>query len=216
MSISNHPSLAEVRAQVKQLGKDQANGKESQIRFALVIVENSHYGLFDLQPNKHGPGKDDANLLMDDWIEGKEECQFHDRTSGSGKKTLSNIKKMVRLGGCPKWGRSTYDNVNTLLAMRLEEQKNKKKVKGAHDCLLEYATAQLGSDHLIVGDELREFVFTNEKEPDTEETVLESARKTLNRLSKGRVPASASSKAAAEAAINVITQGLADLARARN
>jgi hypothetical protein len=218
----NAPTFESLLAVATDLGTQAGQGTDTQIKFDLKILEGAYLGTLSLDPNKHGQDRRDGIVLAEAYVKAQTGATQFNAKAPAGRKMISNVDKMIRLGSTPKWGQGEpLQNVNALVTFRQGQRKDpakSKKLDDAHNMLMRYATAQLRSDTLIDGDALKAFAFRREPEERTVEEVLEGIRKTANRLKDGKLPHVAGSDNSAEvqAIINACTKRLTTIAKSRS
>lgn len=218
---SNAPSFASLIQDAIDLGTQAGLGKDVQIKFDIKIAEAAYAGSLTLDADKHGKDVDDANKLTEAYVKAQGSAIVFDAKAGNQRKTISNTRKMIKFGSCPKWGvGQPMGMINDFLTMRQTLRKdpaNAKKLDDAHNSLMRLATAQLKRDTLMDDAELRTFCFKRESEPRTAEEVLESIRKTANALKLGKVAncPDLDTSPEVQAIINACTKRLTTIAKAR-
>lgn len=214
----NAPSWNDILAVAKQLGTEAGMGKDTQIKFAMKVIEAAYLGVLDLDPNKHGTDKRDGVVLAQAYVQAQQGAVIFDAKADTGRKLISNLDKCIKLGSNPKWGQGQpLQNVNELMTFRQTEKKAGKKVDDAFNTLMRYATQQLRKETLIADDELKAFVYKRVTGVRTAEDVLDSVRKTLNQLKAGKIahcPDMDTSNEVAEA-VRLMTKRLTAIAKAK-
>lgn len=218
----NVPPIERLIAQAEDLGRQAGQGKDTQVKFDLVLAEAGYVGSLDVQANKHGQGIDDAVRVAAAYVKAQQGAIIFDLKAPNQRKTISNARKMIRLGGIPKFGPGEpLQTLNTLVTNRQKLRQdpiNAKKLDDAHNMLLRYATAQLKSDTLISDDaELRSFMYKTEAGQRDAEDVLESVRKTLTNLKLGKISncPDVDNSPEVQNAIKALTTRLSAIAKAR-
>ncbi len=185
---SNAPTVEDYLAKVLVLGQTDAKSSNGQITFDLLMVEGAYHGTFDLQPNKHGPGRDDATLMAEQYSKGFASTVVFDSKKRSSSKLISNIRKCHKVGTSPQWGQGEpLANTNTFVAIwKKLRAKNTKGLNDVHNALLRYFTAQLKDTRLITGDALEKFCYMPNKEPKTNAEILRKYVKGMVKLTNGK------------------------------
>ena len=188
---SNTPKWEDLLAIARDLGTQAGQGKDTQIKFDLKVLEAVYLGGLDLLPNKHGPDRRDGTLLAEEYTKAQTGATMFDAKAPAGRKLVSNIDKMIKLGTNPKWGTGEpLSTVNALVSHRQTLRRDPAKAKGlddAHNMLMRFATAQLKRDTLIDGEELKSYAYKKERDPRTAEEVLVAIRKLSMSLTAGKV-----------------------------
>lgn len=214
----NAPTFAELLVSCAELGEQAGKGKDVQIKFDLKIVEAAYLGSLSLDENKHGTGIDDATKLTEAYVKAQQGAVIFDAKADNQRKTISNVRKAIKLGSCPKWGQGEpMGRVNDLITLRQDMKRKGMKVVDAHNTFTRYATAQLRRDTLIADDELKTFCVKKGVEARTGEDLLEGVRKLMNKLKGGTVPncPDMDNSAEVQAIINACTKRLTAIAKAR-
>lgn len=217
-NIPNAPTWNDILAVAKQLGEEAGKGKDTQIKFAMKVIEAAYLGVLDLDPNKHGTDKRDGIVLAQAYVTAQQGAVIFDAKADAGRKLISNLDKCIKLGSNPKWGAGQpLQNVNDLMTFRQTEKKAGKKVDDAFNTLMRYATQQLKKDTLIVDDELKSFVYKRQPGQRTAEDVLDSIRKTLNNLKAGKIANCPDRDTSSEVieAVRLMTKRLTAIANAK-
>ena len=185
---TNAPTFNDLLASCAELGEQAGKGKDVQIKFDLKLIEAAYLGALSLDENKHGPSRDDATVLSEAYWVAQNGAVIFDAKAPNQRKTISNSRKNIKLGSCPKWGvGEPMSTVNQLVSLRLDMKKKGIKVDDAHNSLMRYATAQLKRDTLMDVDELRTYCVKADPDARTGEDVLEGIRKIANKLKIGKV-----------------------------
>lgn len=220
-SSNNVPTFNDLLQVATDLGTQAGQGKDTQIKFDLKIIEAAYLGALDLDPNKHGTDRRDGVVLAEAYVKAQQGSVMFDAKSDKSRKLISNVDKCIKLGANPKWGQhQPLQNVNALITYRQQMRRDPakaKKLDDAHNALMRYATAQLRSDMLIDGAARDAYAFKREVEERSVEDVLEGIRRQANNLKAGKVahcPALDNSKEVQDI-INACTKRLTAIAKAR-
>lgn len=180
-----------LKLSVAELGATSGKSLDTMIQFDLKLVENTYSGVIDLEPHKHGKDRDDAAVLAEVYVKAHEGAVIFDVKARNRSKTISNARKMIKLGLMQNFGAGQpLQNINDLINIRQNLRKTPSmagKLQDAHNMLMQYATAQLKSTSLITGPDLRDFAFKKDPEQRTPEQVLEAIRKTARNLMAGKI-----------------------------
>lgn len=218
---TNVPTFDSLLQVARDLGAQAGQGKDTQIKFDLKIIEAAYLGGLSLDPNKHGTDRRDGIVLAEEYTKAQTGATVFDSKAPAGRKLISNIDKCIKLGANPKWGNGEpLSTVNSLVSHRQTMRKDPTKVKqldDAHNMLMRFATVQLKRDTLIDGDELKAFAFKKQAEPRTAEEVLEAIRKMANNLKAGKVNncPDLDNSGEVQSIINACTKRLTAIAKAR-
>jgi hypothetical protein len=188
---SNAPSFDDLLASAAELGTQAGQGGDVQIKFDLKLCEAAYLGTLTLDAHKHGKDLDDATQLSSAYWKARNGAVIFDAKADKQRKTISNARKMIKLGGTPKWGvGEPMSTVNQLISIRQTLRKDPahcKKLDDAHNTLMRFATAQLKLDTLMDAAQLRTFCFKSETEARTLEDFYDSIRKQANKLKVGKL-----------------------------
>lgn len=217
----NALTLAQMLVIATDLGTQEAQGKDGQVKFDLKVAEAAFVGAIDLTKNKHGDGIDDSTQLAAAYVKGRNSAVIFDHKEPKQRKLASNVRTMVKLGSSPKYGvGQPMQNLNDLMTIR--QQERRKATKGAkmddaHNTLMRYAREQLKLDTLITGDALKAFVFKAESDPRTVEEVLHGILSTAKKLQLGKLSNCQDADPSPEVAsiINACNKRLSALAKAK-
>lgn len=223
VATANTPSVEDYLAQMEKFGEDTAKGGSTQIMSALLMIEGAYHGKFDLQPNKHGTGIDDAEMLAKRFSVGFSKHSTFNAKSKSHGKLKSNGRKCIRVGTSPQWGvGQPLANVNDFVdGWRALRKANTKGLEDCYNALMKYLTVQLKDPQLITGNALSKFYYKNLREEPTALELIQKYAKELHKLTIGKAPGckeidSSPEVKAAIAALNkratAIAQGAASVA----
>lgn len=169
-NISNSAALEEARksafAEVRELGRDSASGKDALPKLAIRVVELTYDGTFS---------EDDAKQVYDDYITAESKKLIH--TSGGKAANVSKLRSLFKLGAM-----TTIDPVqviNDAARLNAEMRAQDAPVKSAYAAFVDVARAQIASPATELSDvELRE-VMTKATKEKSAESYLRSAAKAL-------------------------------------
>lgn len=217
----NAPTFEELLLSAAELGQQAGQGGDVQIKFDLKLCEAAYLGSLSLDTNKHGNDVDDATRLSEAYWKARNGAVIFDAKADKQRKTISNARKMIKLGSTPKWGvGEPMSTVNQLITIRQTLRKdpaNSKKLDDAHNMLMRFATAQLKLDTLLDANALRTFAFKKDPDARTAEDVLEGIRKIANKLKVGKIAncPDLDNSQEVQAIINACTKRLTSIAKAR-
>lgn len=186
-SIPNHLTFEEVLATARELGGQEGAGRDVLIKSLLKCCEAGYHGIMSLQKNAHGPGEDDAVVFAREYFTARNAATVFDPKADNQQKLISTIRTAVRLGGSPKFGvGEPIATVNNLMSIyRKEKAASKGKVDSADNVFLKFARAQLASDTLYAGDDLKSFCYKKAKKEMTVEDYIDATVKRLDKLISG-------------------------------
>lgn len=192
---SNAPSFESLLADAKELGELAGKGKDTQIKFDLKVADGAYLGTLSLDPNKHGSGRDDATLLAEAYVRATQGAVVFDVRADKTRKQVSNVRKCIKVGANPKWGRGQpMQFINEFIEFRQKVRakdatalkkapngRTDKDLDDAHNGLMRLFTAQLKSDTLLSEQTRNSFAFKTEKGEVTEMEKLDAIRKALKK-----------------------------------
>jgi len=220
----NAPTFDSLMQAVSELGTQAGHGVDVQIKFDLKVAEGGYLGSLSTDRNKHGQDIDDATQLAEAYWKARNGVVVFDAKAPNQRKTVATVRKMIKLGTCPKWGvGEPMATVNKLITLRQSLRKdpaNAKKLDDAHNALMRFATTQLKRDTIMDDAELRTFCFKRDPDPRNPRNaaeVLEAIRKTANNLKTGKVSncPDLDDSAEVQAIINACTKRLVAIAKAK-
>lgn len=220
--LPNAPTIETLLEKATDLGKQAGQGKDTQVKFDLLVAQAAYMGTLDTMANKHGNEVDDATHMAAAYVKAQQGAIIFDTKAPNQRKTISNVRKMIRLGGTPKWGPGEpMQTLNDLVSMRQKMRQDpafSKRLDDAHNMVMKWATAQLKSDTLISDPaDLKSYALKADHAPRDAEDVLDSVRKTLFKLKEGKVSncPDVDNSSEVSAAINALTKRLTAIAKAR-
>lgn len=217
---SNAPTFESLIQNAKDLGQQAGLGKDTQIKFAMLVIEGAYLGTLSLDPNKHGIGQRDGKLLAEAYVKAQQGAVTFDAKSDKSRKLISNIDKCIKLGSTPKWGRGQpMQTVQELVEHRQKLRKDPataKKLDDAFNMLMRFATVQLRNERLLDDETRNAFAFRPVSGLKSVSEVIEGVRKTVQRLASGKLQSCDSSYDTKEtqAIVAACTKILTDLAKA--
>ena len=179
---------------MKELGEQAGKGRDTQIKFGLLVVNAAYDGTIDDVKNKHGKGVDDITKLCSEYARAQATHTMFDAKSASSRVQMAKANTCRKLGAWTRGGPGEpIATVDKLLAMRdtlRRNPDNAKKLDDAYNTLLRYARFQLKPANVstLVTDEdlLRSFCFKPINDTKTHEEVLQGIIKTLEDVRAGR------------------------------
>ncbi len=184
----NAPTQAQLEVIVDELGEQAGKGADVQIKFDLAMIEAAFLGSLSLEKNKHGVDIDDATYYAKRYWVKRNGAVIFDAKADKQRKTISNMRKNIKLGSCPKWGKQQpMTAVNDLMNKRQNLKKAGKKVKDAHNCLMEYATEQLKLGTIMDDIQMERYCLANDAKEITLEDFYVGLRKKATKLKNGKL-----------------------------
>lgn len=217
----NSVTFDALKQMAADLGQQAGQGKDTQIKFHLKLVEAAFQGNIDLTENKHGD-KDDATVLVEAYVKAQSGATVFDAKAPNQRKSISLARTCIKLGQWPKGGPGEpLQTVNNLMTTRNALRKKPdmaKKLDDATNSLMRYARAQLKSDTLIDTAELQSFCMKKEPATRDGEDILKSVQKVLTDLVNGKASHGTVQDNTPEvkSALAMIRQRLGDIATANS
>lgn len=189
---SNVPKFAQLLVDAEELGSQEAQGKDVQIKFDLKVLEAANLGAIDLTKDKHGDGIDDAVKLSEAYAKGRNKAVIFDHKEPKQRKLAATTRTMIKLGGSPKWGASEpMSTVNQLMTIRQNLRRTATKgvkLDDAHNTLMRFARDQLKLDTMLAGDDvLKGYCFRPESDPRSAEGWFRQVVKQAAALKDGKL-----------------------------
>ena len=187
---TNQRTFADLVKTAGDLGSQVGKGKDSFTQLLLIVHETAFLGGFDVDPNKHGMGIDDAQKLTEAYVKGQSGNNIFDAKALNQRVTASKVRTVGRLGMWPKGGQGEpLRMVNSFMTLRQQMRKDptlSKKLEDPSNALVNLARAQLKRDHVIPASEFKSFLLKKDPDVATEEDVLESIRKRAQNAKAGK------------------------------
>ena len=188
---SNTVSLSDILEIARQIGADEAKGKDGQPRYLLKVAEAAFVGALDNDRSKHGTGIDDAQKLTETYVTARTGANIFDAKALNSRVAINRTRTMIKLGMWPKGGPGEpLSTLNSLMTLRDKLRKDNSFVKRIEDptnCMLRFARAQLKRDSVIDMAELQEFCLKRDPEPRSAEDFWEQVRRTGRQLAEGKL-----------------------------
>jgi hypothetical protein len=173
-----------------ELGEMAGQGKDTQIKALMKVLEGAFHGSIDLQADKHGTDVDDCTKLAEAYVQAQNSATVFDAKAMNQRKLISTYRTVTKLGQWPKGGNGEpLGTANNLITMRQKMRAipgEIKKLDDAANTLLRYARAQLKRDQLIDDKELKTFCYKKDSTLQTPKQIIEGVRKTLTALKDGK------------------------------
>jgi hypothetical protein len=193
-NIANTIGIDEIKARTKQLGEEDAKGKDTQIKFHLQVFEGSFHGVLSNDKDKHGKGIDDATMLSEVYHKARQANVIWDAKASNQRKLISTARTDIRGGQWGKGGSNEpLNTVHKLMSIWQNQRKvpqNAGKMDDAVNVLHRYLRLQLKRNSLLEDDELRGLCFKKIKDPRSLEKFWEDTEKTFKKLKLGTLAAS--------------------------
>ena len=166
-NLSNSAALEDGRknylADVRELGRESALGKDSLPRLAMRTIEAAALGYI---------GEDDAKAIYDDYITAESKKLSH--TDGGKAANASKLKALIKMGLLP------IDAVDVIQRAASEHSAMRKeglKPQPAYAAYISVARAQLATPHSdLADDEIREAMGTSPKDKTAKDYIRAAAK----------------------------------------
>lgn len=178
---TNDTRLKDFEKQVKELGRESAEGRDALPKLAISVVRAANDGIISPDQPKDGTD-DDAARIYKMYAEAESKKAIHEHTKNGVKANISKVRTLIKMGVMTTC--DPVDVVNRALEIR-QNAPDGQKVKAAYPALVSVARAQLASDTDLTDDQLKEAVYAAESEEPTVEKVLEGIVKKLDKLVTG-------------------------------
>ena len=186
---TNTLSFDDAMARATELGEQHGKGKDTQIKSLLTVLSLGYHNTFDLKPNKHADGVDDATRFAEAYVKAQGTATVFDAKAMNQAKLISTLRTAIKLGQWPKGGNGEpLATVNNLMSMRQKLRINpleRKRLDDAANTFLRYARQQIKLDQLLDDQQLKEFCYKPVTTERTAEQIIETARDQLTKLIKG-------------------------------
>lgn len=219
--MSNTMTFDHLLSTAKDLGVQAGQGKDTQVKFLLKVIEGGYHNTIDLNRNKHGTELDDATKLAEAYMTAQNGAVIFDAKAGNVAKLVSCMRTGIKLGAWPKGGNGEpLATVNNLVTTRQNLRKDpaqRKKLKDAFNTVMDYARVQLKRDTLLDDAELKDLCFKKDPDLATAEEIVENIHKQLQKLTEGKAAkgtAQDNTKFVRDAKF-ALSQRLAEIAKAR-
>ncbi|MGE0677786.1 hypothetical protein [Pseudolabrys sp.] len=182
-STQNDTRLRDFMSDVREFGRQSAQGRDALPMLAVAAVRAAHEGVISL--DKDSEGIDDAKRMFDEYTKAEGAKAVHERTAGGMRANVSKLRKLVQMGTL------TYcdpvDVLNRAVIMRRETlaADPKSAVKPAYAFYVDTARAQIEQDSALTDDQLKAVMAKPEGAEKTVEGQLERAKKILDDLISG-------------------------------
>lgn len=199
-NLKNDTRLDDLRSQVREYGRDAAQGRDAKPKLALALVRAA----FD---NVIGP--DDAESIYNEYAMAESKKSIHDHSAGGIKANVSKLRQIISLGHLPAVdGVVLLDKVTD---MRAELRAQEQKLKGAFDTFVDIARAQLKSpDTELDDDQIRDLCVKGETAPkDLIQKLAEDYKRIYKRIEE--LTEQGINSASAEAAMHALGDQLSEL-----
>ena len=89
---------------MKELGEQAGKGRDTQIKFGLLVVNAAYDGTIDDVKNKHGKGVDDITKLCSEYARAQATHTMFDAKSASSRVQMAKANTCRKLGAWTRGG----------------------------------------------------------------------------------------------------------------
>lgn len=214
----NDTRLDDLDKQIEELGVQAGQGKDTLVKFGILMVNAAYDGVVDLQKDKHGPGRDDAVIRYEKYSKASSGAVVFNPKGDSGKVQATKLRTCIKLGSWTRGGKGEpIATVNKLMSKFLDMRKDptmRSKLDDAYNVLLRYARFQLKQNSVVNDDELlRQLCLKAPAASKTVEEVLQGLVKQIDDLRMGKTQNKTlqHSSAAMAHVTGILRQEIADL-----
>ena len=181
-SSTNDTRLSDLMGVVRDLGRDEAMGKDALPKLAVAFVRAVVDGVVDMA--KDTDGNDGATRVYCDYVRAKTKKQVHDRSDAELKTNISKLRQIETFAESPKW--DAVSVFNRACTIRADHVKDDIAVKPAYAAFVDVAREQLKQDQEPTDGEICAMVMTTSKAKKvTLEGQLQKAHKVLKDIITG-------------------------------
>lgn len=171
----------------KESGQKEAQGADSLPQFFLEVTQGAFLGVIDTTANKHGVGSNDASKLTQARTQARTGSTIFDRKALNVRVAVNRTNTMIKLGMWPKGGPGEpLSTLNKLLTNHRKAIQSGKKVVDAANAMLNYARAQIKSEHILDDSDLEQCFLKPDPTKPSEEDMLAGLRKRLTAAKVGK------------------------------
>ncbi len=180
-SVARDELRRELMNEVREYGRNSAEGKDSLPMLATRVIKASADGIIDL--SKDANGWDDAAKMYEAYVTAESKKAVHDHTDTGKKANVSKLRQLVIFGAL-----TTVDPVdvhNRTFEKRLKMAKEGQNVKAAYPAYVDVARAQIKTQTELSDDELTAVLLKPEKNDPDVVTEITQIKKRIERLITG-------------------------------
>lgn len=180
-NTNNDTRLSDLMTEVREFGRESAEGKDALPKLALRVVRAAADGVLTLDKDKDG--LDDAARVYDEYAKAESKKAVHDHTANGKKANVSKLRSLVKMGAM-----TTCDPVDVLNRAHVARQAMiaaDEKVRPAYAAFVTIAREQLDKDVDLDDDTLKACIVKPATKSRELEQELESIQKRLEKLISG-------------------------------
>jgi hypothetical protein len=180
--LKNDTRLDDFMGEVRQFGRDAAEGKDALPKLAIAFVRAVADGVVD--PAKDKDGNDAAARVFSAYCASEGKKAVHNRTPESLKANISKLRQLQNAASNPKF--DFVDVLNRTFVIRGQLMDDDQDVKPAYAAYVDIAREQLKQDSELSDDQIDSVVRSSTKTKEkTVEGQLKKAAKILEDLITG-------------------------------
>lgn len=179
-TTSNNP-IKDFLAEIRELGRDEALGKDALPKLALKVIDGIETNVINL--DKDQDGKDDIDRVYTDYVEARGKKSIHEHTAGGLKSNTSKLRQIAVATAMPS--ADFAGSINQLIEKREEMLAEEHKVRPCYHAIVEAARTQIDQPGDLTPDQIKELILRPEAEEKTAEKVLRTVEKQLADLISG-------------------------------
>jgi hypothetical protein len=168
----NDTRFSEFMSDVRELGRNAAQGKDSLPNLAMAFCRAVQEGVIDMA--KDSNGKDGAARVFEEYAKAEGKKAIHDRTETGLKANVSKLRQIGNFAGNPKWDAIAVLNTAHIVRQYLKE--NDVDVKAAYPAFVDVAREQLKQDTTLTDAQIEAAVM---KSTETKEVTVEGELKKI-------------------------------------
>lgn len=170
--------------EVKQFGRDAAEGKDALPKLAIRVVRAANDGVIS-SASPQQPGElDDAAKIYGEYALAESKKAIHEHTAGGRKANESKLRTLIRFGE-PRVGIDPVVVLDRAIELRKELQESGEKCKPSYAAFVDVARAQLATDQQLSDDDIALAVIKAPTADKTLEKELEAISKKIDALVSG-------------------------------
>jgi hypothetical protein len=172
---TNDTRLSDFMTVVRDLGRDEAMGKDSLPKLAVAFVRAVVDGVVEM--DKDADGNDGAARVYYDYVKAKTKKQIHDRSDAGLKANISKLRQIGIFASSPKW--DAVEVFNKAFTIRADHEKDDIAVKPAYAAFVDVAREQLKQDDQLTDGQIGATVMATSK---TKEVTLEGQLQKVHKI----------------------------------
>lgn len=183
-STSNDTRFDEFMSNVRQFGRDAADGKDALPKLAIAVVRAAADGVIDL--TKGADGRDAAATIYEEYCKSESKKAIHEHSAGGTKANASKLRQLVTFGCNPKF--DGVDVLNKAIVIRQKYNADadlRKELKPTYASFVDLAREQNALDDAMDDSEIEAVMRKNPPKDTTLEQELKAIHKKVEKLISG-------------------------------